>query len=118
MESFLHSWNVSLFPLRVILANTLALSYRVAWACEASKFNQNVGVLVFEEPRVAKLAFMVTPGSIYIEDSSATGLDPGVFVNQDSNKAVSALIRLPPKNPEKETKFVREALAMLFRPNL
>lgn len=118
MESFLHSWNVNLFPLRVIFSNTLALSHRVAWACEASKFNQNVGILVFEEPRVAKLAFMVTSGSIFIEDSASTGLDPGVFVNQESSKAVSAVIRLPVKNPEKETKFVREALTMLFRPNL
>ena len=118
MESFLHSWNVSLFPLRVIFSSTLALSYRVAFACECVKFNQNVGVSVFEEPKIATLAFMVIPGSIYVEDSAATGLAPGVFVNQDSNRAVSALVRLPVKNPDTIIKVVKESLAMLFRPNL
>jgi hypothetical protein len=120
MENFLHSWNIQLFPLKVIYSPTLRLRYTVAWECEARTLNKATGVLVFQEPEMASEPILIIPGLVYVEDARGNGLDPGVFIDKESSKAVSAIVRLPlnEKDSESTVRVVKEAISLLFHPNL
>lgn len=116
MDSLLHTWQINLFPLRVVYSPTLRLRYRVTWEREARQFNRNLGVTVFREPELAESALYMVPGLVYIEDSGDNTLSPQVFINRESGKAVSALVMLPINESDSFscTDVVKSAISLLF----